>query len=199
MGFRALGRSPLTLGVFVEGTSDLQTIPKLIRRLGYRGGIRGHSVRGDMLSVREMSNQIMALLSRRGRVSRVLIFIDSEGADPNQTLRGTERALPQLRRVAGRVPVDYVVVDHSIEGWLACDTDALRAVLGQDARINIQGNPEDQPRPARSLERVFRDNGVEFKKTVHNEMIAKRVTARNILQKSPTFVRLASILGAPVA
>ena len=89
-------------------------------------------------------------------------------SDPNETLRRTEPVAAELNRISGRASVSYIVVDHSLEGWLACDEQALRAVLGRSARIRIRGNPEDDPRPARLLERIFRANKKDFVKTVHN-------------------------------
>ena len=88
----------------------------------------------------------------------------------------------------------YIVVDHSLEGWLACDADALRKVLGRQAVLSIKGNPEDHQRPAELMHRIFRDNRKGFVKTVHNEKIAEFVKPQNILEKSPTFRRFASTL-----
>ena len=185
----------MTLGVFVEGQSDRTTIPILIRKIGYQAGIHRRVVRqGDMLDLTEMSNQINSLLRTQSRVRRILVMIDSEGEDPSSTERRTTNISRELNRVARPVPVDYIVVDHSLEGWLACDVEALRAVLGRNARVRIRGNPENNLRPATVLERVFRDNGRDFRKTVHNPRIAELVTIQTIAEKSPTFTRLVSVL-----
>ena len=196
----ASGRCSVTLGIFVEGPSDKTTIPILIRKLGYHAGLHPRVVRqGDMLNVREMSQQIGALLRLQSGIKRILVFKDSEGVHPGETLRSSQPIAAELNRQTGGVPVDYIVVDHSLEGWLACDVAALRAVLGQRARIRIIGNPEDNPRPARLLAGIFSANGKQFKKTVDNPKIAGHVTPRNIAQKSPTFRNLASILGLAVS
>ena len=150
----------MTLGIFVEGPSDLRAIPVLIRKLGYQSRVHGRTVgQGAMLQVDKMSRHISALKSTAGRLSQILVFMDSEGVEPSETLRSTKSASKELNRLTGDVPVDYIVVDHSLEGWLACDIEALRAVLGRNARIRITGNPEDHPRPAQLLVRVFRANG----------------------------------------
>ncbi len=125
--------------------------------------------------------------------------MDSEGANPDHTLRMTELAAARLNEVSGRIPVDYVVVDHALEGWLACDEEALRRVLGRNAQINTRGNPEDHPRPAELMHRIFRDNGKDFRNTVHNKRIAGFVEARNIFAMSPTYRRLASLLGPRIS
>ena len=184
----------MSLGIFVEGPSDKQTIPILIQKLDYRASIHTRIVpQGNMLNVSRMSKHISALIRDQAPLQRIVVFIDSEGVAPEQTMRRTQPTSRQLNRES-RVPVEYVVVDHSIEGWLACDTDALRHVLGPTARIRIRGNPEENLRPARLLDRVFRDNGKDFVKTIHNKRIAEHVEAPNILVKSPTFGYLRNLL-----
>ena len=194
MGLRPRRWSPVTLGIFVEGPSDRSTIPILICKLGYRSGVHARWVRGAMLGVSEMSNQVSALLATQPGTDRILIFIDSEGVDPARTLERTHSVSNELNRIASSVPVSYIVVDHSLEGWLACEVDAVKAVLGRNATVRIRGNPEDNPRPAKVLERVFRSNGKTFKKTVDNPKIAHQVNPEVIAQKSPTFRRLVDIL-----
>ena len=190
----------MTLGIFVEGPSDKTTIPILIRKLGYRAGIHSRVVRqGDMLNVREMSNQIAALRASQGRLRRILVFKDSEGVDALETLRTSQSIEAQLNRLTVGIPVEYIVVDHSLEGWLACDLEALRAVLGRGALIRLRGNPENDLRPAKVLERLFSRNGKSFVKTVHNPKIAQHVMPGNIAKKSPTFRRLAEVLGLAVS
>ena len=92
------------------------------------------------------------------------------------------------------MPVNYVIVDHALEGWLACDVDALREVLGSQAKILIKGNPEDNLRPAKLMERIFKANRKTYIKTVHAAKIAEAVTPSKISKKSPTFSRLIRVL-----
>ena len=93
------------------------------------------------------------------------------------------------------MPIRYAIVDHALEGWLSCDTDAVRSVLGPRATVRIRGNPENHPRPADLLSRVFRDNGRRFVKTSHDRQIAERVTPAVISARSPTFVAFIDALG----
>ena len=184
----------MSLGIFVEGPSDRQTIPILIKKLGYSAAIESRVVpQGNMLDASKMLRHVGALLAPQPRVSRIIVFRDSEGVDPQETRRLTEPVSNRLS-AASPVPVDYVVVDHSLEGWLACDIDALRAVLGSNARIRTGGNPEDNPRPATLMERIFRSNGKTYRKTVHAARIAEAATPSNISEKSPTFRHLVSVL-----
>ena len=184
----------MSLGIFVEGPSDRQAIPILIRKVGYLGGVESRVVsQGEMLDASKMSAQVRALLVVQRMVDRIIVFRDSEGTDPQETLRLMEPVYSTLN-AEGRVPVDYVVVDHSLEGWLACDIDALRAVLGRNARIRTGENPDDNPRPARLMERIFKANGKTYRKTVHAARIAEAANWRNISKNSITFRRLVRLL-----
>ena len=188
--------STVSLGILVEGPSDKQTIPILIKKLGYKARIHARVVgQGAMLNLDKISKHIAALMTIHRQLRSILIFIDSEGVDSSETLRRTDPVTARLNQVAGRIPVKFIVVDHFLEGWLACDVAAVEGVLGRNAQIRIRGNTENHLRPATTSDRVFQDNGQTFKKTVDNQRIAKRVIPANILEESPTFRHLADALG----
>ncbi|MCE2456870.1 MAG: DUF4276 family protein [Dehalococcoidia bacterium] len=191
----------MSLGLYVEGRSDKDTIPILIRKLGYRSRVITKDLGGqsELLVVDKMARHLAELLREHSDVELVLICCDAlEGVGPSTT----ERRLSSLERRLNLdfpIPVRYAVVDHALEGWLGCDEEALRAVLGGPrARINIRANPEHHPTPTDLLERVFRDNGRRFRKTRDNSRIAERVSPERIAAQSPTFRRFAEILGHPV-
>jgi hypothetical protein len=186
----------LSLGVFVEGPSDKDSIPILLRKLGQRAVHTRITGRGDMLDVGAMYRHIQALTATQRGVRRVLVFLDYEGVDPKTTFRETEMPRRELLVMLRRVELDYVVVDHSLEGWLACDEEALRFVLGRNAKLRLRVNPEDHPRPARLMEALFRANGKQFRKTVHNKLLAEQADPAVIGGRSPTFQRLAGLLRA---
>ena len=190
----------LSLGLLVEGQSDRDTIPILAKRLGYDARIRRRIVsRGDMLASSTISRYLTKFLRENRDVTRVIICLDAEREIPAQVLASTRPIERRLNETL-RVQVNYAVVDHALEGWLACDEEALRSVLGgQRARINIRGNPEDHPTPADILERVFRDNRRRFRKTRHDPEIAEHVNVERIAARSPTFRRFAEIIGHPVS
>ena len=183
----------MSLGILVEGQSDRTTIPKLLE--GLRQTVRAVRVvpQGRMLNVNTMTNHI-DVVTRSHRLSRVLIFIDSEGVDPDHTSEQTRRTERELNNRFPRLPINYIVVDHSIEGWLACDQSAVLQVVGGSRQLYLINDPEAHPRPARLLERLFRANGKEFRKTTHNQAIAALVDPKVIMRKSPTFKRLVSLL-----
>lgn len=189
----------MSLGLFVEGESDLTVIPILARKLGYQSGVRARKMpRGDMLRFDKVRPNIISIVSRRSDIDLVIVCIDAEASDPNTLLR--QETMPIQRRLnrdqSIQVPVRYAIVDHALEGWLACDEDALRSVLGGGrATINIRGNPDSHLDPASTLSRVFSDNRRKYRKTRDNPKIAQAVTPQNIAVKSPTFQRFAQRLG----
>ena len=187
------------LGLIVEGQSDRDTIPILARRLGYDARIRPRVVsRGDMLAQRAISRYLTKFLREFRDVTLVIICLDAERDNPDQVLARTRQIERRLNETSS-VPIHYAIVDHALEGWLACDEDALRAVLGGGrARINIQGNPDNHLNPASILSRVFHQNRRSFRKTRDDPKIAQAATPQNIAAKSPTFRRFAQLLGHPL-
>lgn len=139
-----------------------------------------------MLSADRMARYVHALSDQHPDITCMLICIDGDEFTPDQLRRRVVQPQRQLNRTAS-VPIGYVVVDRSLEGWLACDEGALRAVLGPRARIRITGNPESHREPAEVLRRVFRDNRKRFVKTRHDPLIAQRVSPSAIAARSATF------------
>ena len=52
---------------------------------------------------------------------------DSEGVAPEETYDLMRPAERELRRRFPELGIDYVVVDHSIEGWLLCDARGVES------------------------------------------------------------------------
>ena len=189
----ASGWCAIALAIFVEGPSDREPHKHFLRKLGHHS-IESRVVdQGDMLNVRKMQNQIQAVLRLHPNVSHVLVLRDSEGVAPEETYELMRPAERELREQFPDLGIDYVVVDHSIEGWLLCDAEALREVLGRQARINVPGNPDQHPRPAELMKGIFRANGREFRKTTHNRLIAEVARVEEIEQRSQTFATLAAL------
>ena len=177
----------MSLGLFVEGQSDRDTIPILARKIGFRRAIRCRVVeRGSMLSADRMTPHVRSLSKQHPDLTDILICMDGDEFTPDQLRRRVIQPARQLNRVSS-VQVNYIIVDRALEGWLACDEGALRAVLGSRARISIKSHPEHHPRPAEILRRLFRENGRTFVKTRHDPQIADQVTSSVVARRSPTF------------
>ena len=62
----------MSLGLFVEGQSDKDTLPILIRKIGYRGAVRCRVVdRGSMLSAERMEPYVRSLLKQHPDLNRI--------------------------------------------------------------------------------------------------------------------------------
>ena len=189
----------MSLGLFVEGPSDRDAIRILIRNLGYRLRITIKIVKQSEMPLRDkMERNVREMLAERGDIEFIVVCIDSERVDTGVTERRLRPVQRHLNETSS-VPVRYAVVDHALEGWLACDEEAVRSVLGPRARINISGNPEEHPDPASLLKRVFRENRRQFQKTRHDPQIAQHASPERIAERSPTFRRFAEILGHPIS
>ena len=189
----ASGRCAIALAIFVEGPSDRESHKHLLRKLGHTS-IQDRVVpQGDMLNTGTMQRHIQAVLLLHQDISHVLVLRDSEGVAPEETRDWMRPAETELKRRFPGLGIDYVVVDHSIEGWLLCDAEALKAVLGARARIDVPGNPDQHLRPAELLKDVFRANGKKFRKTIHNPLIAEAARVEEIRRRSQTFAELAGL------
>lgn len=184
----------MSLGIFVEGPSDRTTIPILLGKMTQETVHVRIVAQGDMLNVDEMSRQIVALKQTQPDVNKVFVFRDSEGTDPDVTYKQTLAPRAELSDKYPSLKIEYIIVDHSLEGWLLCDLVAVKQVLGSNAKVRIHGNPDNNPRPAKLLERVFKANGKEYRKTTHNQRIATLVTPKTVRASSPTFDRLINLV-----
>ena len=189
----------MSLGIFVEGPSDRQTLPSLLHKLGQRR-IEVRLVKsGKMLNADAMEPHIRALIGTQRGLRRILIFRDSECTGPEETIALAREPEAELNSRIGRPPISYVIVDHSIEGWLACDKSAVFELVGGTRKHSLLNNPEADCRPAQLLTKFFDANHVRggFKKTTHNPKIAEQVNTTTIALKSPTFRQLTELLRSP--
>ena len=70
--------------------------------------------------------------------------------------------------------------------------EALRAVLGARARIDVPGNPDQHPRPAELIKDI-QSKRQKFRKTTHNRLIAEAARVEEIRERSRTFAELAGL------
>jgi hypothetical protein len=183
----------LSLATFVEGQSDKLSIPILLRKLTPIRILTPHIISaGDMLDIEEMSRHIRFLRSQK--IKMVIIFRDSECTDPAYWIAKTKMLEQQFVKRGHKMPVRYVIVDHSLEGWLACDGTALQAVLGTHIRPNATLSITRACRPAQAMKQLFKRNGKSFNKVTHNPKIAENVKPEVLIGKSPTFAYLVKLV-----
>ena len=184
----------MTLAIFVEGQSDKLSIPILLRKLR-KTKIRTRRIpAGDMLDIEEIIHHIQALSPYK--IQMAIIFRDSECTDPEDWITRSKVIETEFEQLGLKPPVRYVIVDHSLEGWLACDKAALRSILGQDAKIPNRLNPAHSCRPAEAMKRLFQHNNTRapFNKVFHNPLMAESADPKVIQKESPTFAYLVNLL-----
>ena len=149
--------------------------------------------KGNMLNHDHVERHIRAYLSLHGKVSRVLVCRDSE-CTPIAHSKGlcseAERAISQRLPI----PVAYIVVDHSVEGWLMCDANAVSQVVGSPvdgSKLRVDCRPADK------LRRLFRTYGKTYDKSQHNKLLAEFADPEKIRKRSPRFQEFCEAIGHP--
>jgi hypothetical protein len=181
--------------LLVEGPSDEKVLPILARRL--RSGVRFTAKavgKGDLLSAQKVEVHIRFATAHQRGIDKAVLCIDSE-CTPTEETRARLDAV--AREVGTRFPsiaIRGVVVDHSLEGWLLCDRQALAQFLGQAEQRLRYGNAENECRPAALMGRLFKQARRDFVKTDVLPRLAEIVDAQRISQGSPTFETFRRIL-----
>lgn len=178
----------MTVLLLVEGQSDKQALPVLARKLV--SGVRFTAIpvgKGDLLSAQKVEVHINYAVARQRGIDKAVLCIDSECTDINETRARLDAV---VREVAGRlsqIAVRAVVVDHSLEGWLLADRQALAQFLGIREEQLRYGDPENECRPANVMERIFHRARRDFVKTDALPALAGMMDAGRLAQRSPTF------------
>ena len=188
----------MSLGLFVEGRSDKEAIPILIRKVLEPQGspvkliCRNLRGKGDILKTKKIKGHLEALLEQDPEIAKVIVCVDSN-CDP----AGTQEKAVKIERELNEMglPVRYAVVVHALEGWLAADSKALAQVLGR--RVQIKRNPEEICKPAELLEDIFARHGKNFQKVRHDSKIAEHASPRRIAERNSSFQRFLELVKDP--
>jgi len=177
----------MNIGLFVEGKSDKDTVPKLIRKLldaPPPPKIIPRTIhRGEMFKSEKIRPYLEALLRQHQDVEKVIVCVDSECTDPAEIWEEVSKVERELNEMD--LPVRYAVVVHALEGWLAADSKALEKVLGRQVRI--ERNLEEVCKPAELLRDIFAQHGKSFQKARHDPQIARHADSGEIAQRSSSF------------
>jgi len=189
----------MSIGLFVEGKSDKDTIPKLIRKfLDTSPKIIPRRIhRGEMFKSEKVKLYLEALLEQHPDVAKVIVCVDSHCTDPAETRGELSKIERELNKMDLPVVPRYAVVVHSLEGWLAADTEALECVLGKGAHVRIEEDLEEVCEPAELLGDIFAQHGKKFLKTMHDPMIAEHADPRRIAKRNSSFQRFLELVKDP--
>jgi len=185
----------MSLGLFVEGKSDKDSIPQLIRKLlDPSPGIVPRTIhRGEMFNPQKVKPYLEALLKQHQDIEKVIVCVDSECTNPEEIREEASKAERTLDEMGFQVK--YAVAVHALEGWLAADSRALERVLGRQVQINR--NLEEVCRPAEFLAGIFAQHGKDFRKTRHDPLIARHADPNKIAERSPSFRRFCELVRDP--
>jgi len=152
------------IALFVEGPSDKETIPILIRKIFEQNiGIitRVARNRGDLLNTRKVLAHIHGILRRNQADFKVIVCVDSHCTPKAETEKEAVEAEKSIRSEVS-VPVHYAPVIHALEGWLMSDHDAIRRCVGANARVSVGQSDITNCRPKEIMKAIFRRNGRDF-------------------------------------
>ena len=191
----------MTIGLFVEGKSDKDTIPILIHKILKPHGVSPRVLtrkipRGQMFDPLKVKPYAEHLLKQHPGTSKIVICVDCECTDPSDIQDKVEAAQRKLAELGLRPVPRYVVVVHALESWLAADVQALKRVAGMQ-HLRIRQNPESVCRPADLLKDVFGRAGKSFEKTRHDPRIARAADLSRIERRSPSFRRFREFIEDP--
>lgn len=174
----------------MEGESDEKALPILGHRIltglpAFKAlNLRG---KGNLLNVTKVASIIKYNLREGHDISKVLLCIDSECTDVGETRKEVAQKEESLRQSFPKVTLNYIIVDHSLEGWLLQDREAIIETLGRNSKLPQYGTPEENCRPAELLQELFEKNGRDYKKTVHASRLAERLNIETVARASQTF------------
>ncbi|HZF11164.1 MAG TPA: DUF4276 family protein [Thermoanaerobaculia bacterium] len=130
---------------FVEGQSEEEAVPLLLRRLLARLGrfdiriARPFRVgRYKVVRPGELERAVIQGLRDRGDISAVLLLLDADDGDPLQL----EASLLARCRQVTRLPSAVVVAQRELEAWFLGSKDSLRGFRGIREDASAPENPE---------------------------------------------------------
>lgn len=185
----------MSLLLLVEGQSDRDVLPILVRKMLPSTRVRAiWEKRGNLMNPEKVKACIRAEKSKGTRFTKIFICVDSE-CTPVTVTQGT--VTEREAQLAGlRPPPRYIVVDHSLEGWLLKDLGALQKVLGRKV-VLPKGRASYHCRPHTCLAELFGRCHKDFLKTTHNPLIAQVADPERIAESSPTFAAFKRLVEDP--
>jgi hypothetical protein len=129
-----------------------------------------------------------------GQAAKIIICVDSECTAPEITERNLGPCKKAIRDLKIKTPVDFLVIVHALETWLAADEEALHNALNAKRAIKTAGNLEMECRPVSILKEVYRKYGREFIKSKDDLIIAGHADPAQIAKRCSSFRRFQQIL-----
>jgi len=176
----------VSIGLLVEGKSDVKALSELARRVLQQTNdlqtivIRKFGGHGDLFNARKVTAVVREMLAKHPDLHKVTAIVDSDCVPARaDRIKAVEAALE------GTDPKpQYCLALQALEGWLIADSHAVSQVLGKDVSF---GHPENECQPDELLRRTFRRYGKHFVKDVENLKIARSLNLAVAKQRNSSF------------
>jgi Domain of unknown function (DUF4276) len=129
----------------VEGESEVESVPVLLRRLLHKLGRSEIGVarpfrvkRYQVVRPGELERALRQGLRDRHGVQAILVLLDADDDDPQRL----EEELLARCRAETSVPTAVVVARRELEAWFLGCKDALRGICGIHPEANAPADPE---------------------------------------------------------
>lgn len=179
----------------VEGHSEVESVPVLLRRLFARLDRTDASVakpfrvkRYQIVRAGELERAVVQGLRSRSGVTSVLVLLDADDDDPD----ALETALLQRCREVTFLPAAVVAATRELESWFLGSKDSLRGICGIRADARAPEGPEAirgaKERLTRNMERR------SYLEVQDQPTFAARMDLDLALERCASFRRLATAL-----
>jgi hypothetical protein len=186
----------MKISLFVEGSSDEDTLPKLARKVSPNVGFITRVLpRGDLLNAAKVGAYIKAITTKHQDILKVIVCPDSECTPEEEFLKIVLPIERDLRDLVKKPPVYYCGVIHATEAWLACDAVALGKYIGL-GNTKAPGTQAivNSCKPKQALREFFTRHGREFTNVRDNPRLADTLDAEVLVKVSASFARFAKLL-----
>lgn len=176
----------------VEGYSEVEAVPVLLRRLLERLGRSEIQIarpfrvsRLKMVRPGEIERAVQQGIRSRDGIVGVLVILDSDDDDPESL----ETSLLHRCRQAIHLPVGVVAARRELEGWFLGSKDSLRGVCGIRENANAPKGPETIRGAKERLTRNMEGNR-RYLEVDDQPVMAARMDLDLALQRCVSFRRL---------
>ncbi len=187
----------MKISLFVEGSSDKDTLPILARKISADLGFVTRVLpRGDLLNATKVGAYINSDIKIKYQdIVRVIVCPDSECTPEEEFLKIALPIEKQVRDLVKNPPVHYCGVIHATEAWLACDALALGRYIGL-GHTKASGTQAvvNSCKPKQALRELFRRYGQDFTNVRDNPRLADAVDAQELIKISASFTRFANLV-----
>ena len=187
----------MRLGLIVEGHTEVQAVPELVRRWAAEAGVwvdiapPRRVKRTQIRRPGEVERHVKRLAQTQGPLGAVLLVIDADD-DPWQTLESELQATG----VATGVPFRAVAAVRTFEAWPLAAKPSLAGVRGIRASAAVPAEGAEAVANGASRLTANMDGGRRYLKTDDAPALAARMDLAMARANSPSFQRFCDALAA---